>query len=121
MMGPASLLTPTVDQGCSQPHSPGWARVPLSSFFLKFWSILLILPQTFLIFFLILALRVGDSPTREGPGYATAVDLHDVFPGMFYEDDIHPEKQLMPGPANSAIHLEHHQQKKKKKKVECPW
>ena len=23
-------------QGRSQPHSPGWARVPLSSFFLKF-------------------------------------------------------------------------------------
>ena len=26
-----------------------------------------------LIFFLILALRVGDSPTREGPGYTTGV------------------------------------------------
>ena len=25
-------------QGCSQPHIPGWARVPLSSFFLKFPS-----------------------------------------------------------------------------------
>ena len=58
-------------QGRSQPHSPGWARVPLSSFFLKFQSIFLIFPQTLLIFFLILALRVGKSPTREGPGYAT--------------------------------------------------
>ena len=29
-------------------------------------------PQTLLIFFLILALRVGESPTREGPGYATS-------------------------------------------------
>ena len=54
-------------QGHSQPHSPGWARVPLSSFFLKFLSII-IFPQ---IFVLILALRVGDSPTQEGPGYAT--------------------------------------------------
>ena len=40
-------------------------------FFLKFWSIYLIFPQTLLIFFLILVLRVGGSPTREGPGYAT--------------------------------------------------
>ena len=40
-------------------------------FFLKFWSIFLIFPQTLLIFFLILALRVGKSPTREGPGYFT--------------------------------------------------
>ena len=30
-----------------------------------------IFPQTLLIFFLILTLRVGESPTREGPGYAT--------------------------------------------------
>ena len=37
-------------QGRSQPRSPGWARVPLSSFFLKFWSIFLIFPQTLLIF-----------------------------------------------------------------------
>ena len=55
-------------QGRCQPHSPGWARVPLSSHFDQF---LKYFPQTFLIFFLILALRVGDSPTREGPGYAT--------------------------------------------------
>ena len=41
-------------------------------FFLKFRSISLIFPQTFLIFFPILILRVGESPTREGPGYATA-------------------------------------------------
>ena len=37
-------------QGCSQPHSPGWARVPLSSFFLKFRSVFLIYPQSLLIF-----------------------------------------------------------------------
>ena len=30
-------------------------------------------PQNFLIFFLILALWVGDSPTREGPGYAAGL------------------------------------------------
>ena len=58
------------NQGLSQPHGPGWARFPLSLFFLKFWSIWLIFPQKVLIFFPILALRVGDSPT-EGPGYAT--------------------------------------------------
>ena len=34
------------NQGHSQPHSPRWARVPLSSFFLKFLSIIVI----FLIF-----------------------------------------------------------------------
>ena len=53
----------------SQPHSPGWARpgarVPLSSL------IFLIFPQTLLIIFLILALRVGESPIREGPGYVS--------------------------------------------------
>ena len=27
------LTAPTLEQGRSQPHSPGWARVPLSSFF----------------------------------------------------------------------------------------
>ena len=46
-------------QGRNQPHSPGWARVHLPHFFLKFWSIFLIFPQNLLIFFLILALRVG--------------------------------------------------------------
>ena len=54
-------------EGRSQPHSPGWARVPLSSFFPQ----ISINFSTLLIFFLILALRVGDSPTRKGPGYAT--------------------------------------------------
>ena len=42
-------------QGRSQPHSSGWARVPLSLFFLKFLSIILIFSQIFLIFELILA------------------------------------------------------------------
>ena len=31
----------------------------------------LVFPQIFFIFFLILVFRVGESPTREGPGYAT--------------------------------------------------
>ena len=47
---------------------PGGQEFHFPHFFLKFRSIF---PQTLLIFFLILALRVGDSPTREGPGYAT--------------------------------------------------
>ena len=41
----------TNKQGRSQPHSPGWASVPLPSFFLKFLSIILIFPQIFLINF----------------------------------------------------------------------
>ena len=50
---------------------PGGQEFHFPHFFLKFWSLFLNFPQTFLIFFLILALRVGESPTREGPGYAT--------------------------------------------------
>ena len=50
---------------------PGGQEFHFSQFFLKFQSIFLIFPQTLLIFFLILALQVGKSPTREGPGYAT--------------------------------------------------
>ena len=56
-------------QGRSQPHGSGWARVPLSSFFPQISiNFSFIFPQTLLILFLILALRVGNSPTREGPG-----------------------------------------------------
>ena len=51
--------------------APGGQEFHFPHFFLKFRSIFLIFPQTLLIFFLILALRVGKSPTREGPGYAT--------------------------------------------------
>ena len=65
--------------------------------------------------------KIVVSSAHDGSLFAPTVDLHDVFPGMFYEDDIHPEIQ-MPGPANSAIHLEHlYQQKRGKKEVECPW
>ena len=51
---------------------PGGQEFHFPHFFLKFRLIFLIFPQTLLIFFLILALRVGESPTWEGPGYATA-------------------------------------------------
>ena len=46
---------------------PGGQEFHFPYFFLKFWSIFLIFPQTVLIFFLILTLRVGDCP----PGLAT--------------------------------------------------
>ena len=50
----------------------GGQEFHFAHFFLKFLSIFLIFPQTLLIVFLILALRVGESsPTLEGPGYAT--------------------------------------------------
>ena len=50
---------------------PGGQEFHFPHFFLKFQSIFPTFPQTLLIFFLILALRVSDSPTQEGPGYAT--------------------------------------------------
>ena len=46
----------------------GGQKFHFPHFFLKFRAIF---PQTSLIFFLILALRVGESPTRKCPGYAT--------------------------------------------------
>ena len=48
---------------------PGGQVIHHPQFFFKFQSIF---PQFFLISFLISVLRVGKSPTREGPGYATA-------------------------------------------------
>ena len=54
---------------------PGGHELHFPNFFLKFRSVLLIFPQTLLIFFLILVLRVGDSPTWEGPGYATGLHI----------------------------------------------
>ena len=48
---------------------PGGQEFHFPLFFLKFWTIYLIFPQTLLIFFLILVLLVGGSPTREGPGH----------------------------------------------------
>ena len=67
-------------QDCRQTHSPGWAKVrTFPQLFLIFLNILLIFPQFALNFFLILVLRVGDSPTREGPGYATVYILFHTF------------------------------------------
>ena len=50
---------------------PGGKSSTFLIFSPNFDHFFLIFPQTFLIFFLILALRVGESPTREGPGYDT--------------------------------------------------
>ena len=58
-------------QGHSQPHSPGWARVPLSSFFAQIYIIFSYFSSTFLIFIFNLALRVGKLPIWEGPGFTT--------------------------------------------------
>ena len=66
------------NQGRSQPHSLGWSRVPLSSFFPQISINFSYFPQTLLIFFLILAFQVGECPTREGPGHTTAV-VSNVF------------------------------------------
>ena len=60
-----------IDRAVASLTFPGGQEFHFPQFFLKFWSIFPIFPQTLLIFFLILALRVGESPTREGPGYAT--------------------------------------------------
>ena len=54
---------------------PGGQDKNFSSIFPHFPLISLIFPQIFLIFFLNLVFRVGGSPTREGPGYATETDL----------------------------------------------
>ena len=41
-----------ISRAISQPHGPGWARFPLSSFSLKLRSFWIISPQFFFIFFL---------------------------------------------------------------------
>ena len=53
---------------------PGGQDKNISSIVPHFSAFALIFPQ---IFFLILVFRVGGSPTREGPGYATAHFLRD--------------------------------------------
>ena len=62
-------------QGRSQSHSSGWARFPLSLFSPQISITFSYFPHFVLLFFLILALRVGDSPARKGPGYATEYKL----------------------------------------------
>ena len=51
----------------------------ISSIFPNFPVVSLIFPQIFFIFFLILVFRVGGSPTRDGPGYATEGNESDVW------------------------------------------
>ena len=62
---------------------PGGQEFHFPHLFLKFRSIFLIFPQTSLIFFLILVLRVGESPTREGPGYATDYTVDTITSELF--------------------------------------
>ena len=52
--------------------TPGGQERNISLFFLIVLLFSLIFPQFSLFFFINLVLRVGGSPTREGPGYATA-------------------------------------------------
>ena len=64
-------------QDRSQPHSPGWARVPLSSFFPQISINFSYFSSNFTYFFFpLLALRMGESPTRKDPGYATVHKMH---------------------------------------------
>ena len=58
----AKIIASLTVQGGQEFHFP--------HFFFKFWLIFVTVPQTFLIFFLILTLWVGKLPTREGPSYA---------------------------------------------------
>ena len=67
----AGVLRNIVCRAVASLTVPGGQEFHFPHFFLKFRSIFVTFPRTFLIFFLILALRVGDSLTREGPGYAT--------------------------------------------------
>ena len=55
--------------------TPGGQESNISSIFPHSPRFSLIFPQLFSIFFLNLGLRVGGSPTREGPGYATVQDF----------------------------------------------
>ena len=59
------LMTHVLTQGRSQPHSPGWARVPLSSFCPQILINLSYFSSNFTqVFFLILVLRVGERPGK---------------------------------------------------------
>ena len=74
-----STLSPAINgqwrcshrQGRSQPHSPGWSRVPLCSFFPQISLNFSYISSKITYFLPHFGLRVGKSPTREGPGYAT--------------------------------------------------
>ena len=66
------IATKKLRQGHSQPHSPGWARIPLSSDFPQISINFSYFSSNFTYFLPHFGLRVGDSPTRERLGYATA-------------------------------------------------
>ena len=71
-------------QGRSQPLTPGWARKDISSMFPHFPVVSFVFSQIFFIFFLILIFRVGGSPTRKGPGYATGHHVKRFSPTLIY-------------------------------------
>ena len=71
---PPPLQMTFVSRAVASLTLPGGQAFQFPHFFLKFWSIFLSFPQIFLIFFLILVLRVGNSPTRKGPGYASVCE-----------------------------------------------
>ena len=59
-------------QGRSQPHSPGWAIVPLSSFFLKILiNFSYFFPKFYLFSSSFWSSGWASRPPGEGPGYAT--------------------------------------------------
>ena len=71
-----SLLTGSVEtRAIASLTVPGGQEFHFPHFSSNFDQIFVFFPQTLLIFFLILALRVGESPIREGPGYATGRDI----------------------------------------------
>ena len=53
-------------------------------FFLKFQSVFLIFSHTLLLFFLIFALQVGESPIQEGHGYATGSKMILIKSGSLF-------------------------------------
>ena len=68
---PASFLVAFARRAVASLSLPGGQDRMISSIFPHFPVASLIFLQFFFIFFLILVFRVGGSPTREGPGYAT--------------------------------------------------
>ena len=89
-----NLKIPRLFQGRSQPHSPGWARVPLSSFSLKFRSIFLIFSSNFTYFLP----HFGPPDGRVAhPGRPWL--CHWTFPWWSKENYIHD--LLVPNPAHT--------------------
>ena len=68
-------------QGRSQPHSPGWAKVPLFSFFIQ---ILINFSSNFTYFLPHFGPPGGRVATREGPGYATARSVWIAYAILLY-------------------------------------